>query len=179
MSELINFEVKPFAAARVIGRQAICPLNEGEYNPVPTMWESMKQDGSLDFLKNLPDRATPEPDTVGWMGEYNPESNSFIYIAGVLTKPAASVPEGFVYRDLPECQMGIAWVQGTGENGDVYSGAHNHCAKAVQDNGYEYDYSAGGFEMEYYSHARFVVPFENGEILLIMDYYSPCKRKQL
>lgn len=178
MSELIKFEVKPFSASRVIGKYAIVSMNEGEYNPVPDMWERMKQDGSLDYLINHPDKATVEADTIGWMGEYNPESNSFAYIAGVLVKPGITVPDGYVFRDLPACNMGIGWIQGSVENGDVFSSAHIHTAKAMEESGYEYDYSAGGFELEYYSWSRFVVPAESGQNIVIMDYYSPCKQKQ-
>ena len=176
MSKLVKFEVIPFAAARVIGRMAVCCMNEGVYNPVPQMWKDMLADGSFDMLKSMPERATDEPDTVGWMGEYDPQTNSFNYIAGVLVKPDTPVPPGFVYRDIPACEMGVGWIQGSDSNGDVYSNAHNHTAEAMQANGYEYDYSKGGFELEYYSDSRFVKKRINGEDLLIMDYYSPCKK---
>ena len=178
MSELIKFEVKPFAAARVIGKLVDCSLNEGADNPVPGMWESMGQDGRLDFLKNMHERATPDPDMVGWLGGYNPESNSFTYIIGVLTRPDTPVPDGYAYRDIPDCEIGIAWIQGSDDNGDIYQGAHDINAKAMQESGYEYDHSAGGFEMEYYSHARFAIPATNGEKTLVMEYYSPCRKKQ-
>jgi hypothetical protein len=32
--------------------------------------------------------------------------------------------------------------------------------------------------MEYYSYEKFVVPIEKGEKVLVLGYYSPCKRAQ-
>lgn len=176
MSELIKFYVKNFLASRLIGKQIICSMKQGAENPVPDFWQTMISDGSLEFLKNMPERSTIKPDTVGWMGEFNPETHAFVYIVGVLTKPDTVVPEGFVYRDIPECNMAVGWIQGSEENGDLYMGAHDHVARAMKENGYEYDNSAGGFEMEYYSHDRFCTPNYMGEKLIVMDYYSPCKK---
>lgn len=177
MGKLVKFEVKQFSAARVIGKQVIHGLKSGTKNPVPELWESMARDGILDYLKNMHERATQAPDTVGWMGDFNPETREFVYLAGVLTKPGTPVPEGYAYRDIPDCEMSIGWMQGSDDNGDVYQGASECTAKARKEHGYEYDGSAGGFEMEYYSHARFYVPFEQGEKELIMDFYSPCRKR--
>lgn len=176
MSKLIKFEVQKFPASRLIGKQVNLSLNPGSENLAPALWQTMWQDGSMEFLKNLPGRSTPDPDTVGWMGDYDPETNSFVYIAGVLAKEGYIVPDGFVYRDIPQCDMGIGWIQGREEGADLYAGAHNHVAEAMKESGYEYDSSSGDFEMEYYSYKRFAVPHYIGEKILIMDYYSPCRK---
>lgn len=176
MSTLINFEVKSFPAARLIGKPVTGSIKPGAENPVPSLWESMMMDGTLASLTAIPELATVDPDTVGWMGEYDSATGSFTYIAGVLTKPGTPVPEGCVSRDLPACEMVIASIRGMHEGGDLYCGAHDHTWNAMKEHGYEYDYSAGGYEMEYYSHARFTVPMSKGEKTLVMDYYSPCKK---
>lgn len=178
MATLIEFEVMEFPAARVIGRQVTVSMKEGAANPVPAMWTAMTEEGTLAFLKESLGRLTPEPDMVGWMGDYNPETNEFIYIAGVLSTPDAPVPAGFYHRDIQPCSMGVGWIQGSDDGGDLYQGAHDHTAKAMRENGYEYYYPAGGFEMEYYSHVRFVLPMERGEKTLVMGYYSPCRKME-
>ncbi len=178
MSTLIGFEIRAFPATRVIGKQVICGVGEDAENPGPALWESMMRDGSLEYLENLPQRATPDPDTVGWMGGYNPETNTFVYIAGILAKPDTPVPSGYVCRDIPACEMAIASIRGAGAGHDVYDGAHDHTAKAMQERGYEYDPTAGGFELEYHSHTRFVIPSERGEEFVILDYYSPCRKRE-
>ena len=138
MSTLIGLDVRPFPATRVIGKQVACGVGEGAENPGPALWESMMKDGTLEFLVYLPDRATPDEDTVGWMGEYDPSSNTYTYIAGILARPGTQVPAGFVYRDIPACNMAIASIRGTDLHHDVYIGAHDHTARAMQERGYEY-----------------------------------------
>jgi hypothetical protein len=176
MSKLIKFEVKKFPAVRLIGKQVRMSLNPGGENAAVHLWSSMWQDGSMEFLKNIPGRLSNEPDTVGWMGDFDFPSSTCEYIAGVLMKEGTTAPIGYVSRDLPECLMGIGWIQGREEGADLYAGAHEHLAQAMKENGYEYDNSAGGYEMQYYSFHRFGVPHYIGEKILIMDYYTPCKK---
>ena len=176
MSKLIGLEIRAFPPTRVIGKQVACGLGEDADNPGPALWDSMLTDGTLELLMNLPQRATPDRDTVGWMGEYDPASNTYIYLAGILAEPGTPVPSGCAYRDIPACQMAIASIQGTDAGHDVYIGAHDHTAKAMQERGYEYDPSAGGFEMEYHSNSRFSIPIARGEEFAVLDYYSPCRK---
>jgi hypothetical protein len=72
INKSIGFEIRRFPATRVIGKQVICGLGEGSENPGSALWESMLNDGSLEFLMNLPQRATPDRVSVGWIGEYDP-----------------------------------------------------------------------------------------------------------
>jgi hypothetical protein len=72
--------------------------------------------------------------------------------------------------------MGVGWIQGREENADLYAGAHEHVLQAMKEYGYECDYSAGGYEMQYYSFHRFGAPRYMGEKILIMDYCCPCKK---
>jgi len=175
MSTIFRFEVRRFPATRVIGKQVAHSARPGAPNPLPALWEAMERDGTLSFLRGLPECSTPEPDAVGWMGEYDPETMGFTYLAGILTRPGTPVPEGYAHRDIPECLMGIGWIRGRDEGGDVYQGAHDHTARAMRESGYEYDGAAGGFEMEYYSHREFGVPLASGAKELVMGYYSPCR----
>ncbi len=178
MSKLIGLDIRAFPATRVIGKQVICGLGEDAENPGPALWDSMMKDGSLEFLMDLPQRATPDKNNVGWMGEYDPTSNTYTYIAGILAESGAPVPSGFIYRDIPACLMAIATIQGTDADHDVYIGAHDHLAKAIEERGYEYDPSAGGFEMEYHSHTRFTIPAMNGAEFVELDFYSPCRKRE-
>ncbi len=176
MSKLIRFEVKRFPAVRLIGKKVKISLNpEGDKEAVK-LWSSMWQDGSMDFLGNIPERLTEEKDTVGWIGDYDYQSSTCIYIAGVLTKAGTPVPTGYVSRDLPECLMSVGWIQGREEASDLYAGAHEQVIQAMKEYGYEYDNSTGGYEMQYYSFHRFGVPRYMGEKILVLDYYCPCKK---
>lgn len=176
MSKFIKFEVKRFPAVRLIGKQVTMSLISGENNAADNLWSSMWQDGSMELLLNNPERFTAERDTIGWMGDFDLSGSTCIYIAGVLTKAGTPVPAGYVSKDLPECLMGIGWIQGREENADLYAGAHEGMMQVMKEYGYEYDTSAGGYEMQYYSFPRFGVPRYFGEKILILDYCCPCKK---
>ena len=180
-SRLVKFEVVTFPKARVIGKSVIVKLDVGIDDPTITdLLESMSRDGSFDFLLKLPDRITKNPDRVGWMGDYNPGDKQYTYLAGVLVKPDSPVPDGFVSRDIAQCQMAIGWIQEIDgdEGGDMFATQHDHIAKGMKENGYEYDGSNGFFEMEYYSYERFTLPKERGG-KVGLDFYSPCKKASL
>lgn len=176
MSKLIRFEVKRFPAVRLIGKMVTMSLDPEGSKAGVNLWSSMWQDGSMKFLQNHSERFAEEKDTVGWMGEYDLSNYTCVYIAGVLMKAGTPVPEGFISRDLPECLMGIGWIQGREESADLYAGAREHVLHAMKEYGYEYDESAGGYELQYYSFLRFGVPRYIGDKILIMDYCCPCKK---
>ncbi len=176
MSKLIRFEVKRFPDLRLIGKMVKMSLNPEGRNEAVNLWSSMWRDGSMEFLQSLQERYAVEQDTVGWMGEYDLSANTCVYIAGVLTKAGTSVPEGYISRDLPECLMSVGWIQGREEAADLYAGAMEHVLHAMKEYGYEYDPSAGGYELQYYSFLRFGVPRYIGEKILILDYCCPCKK---
>lgn len=86
MSKLIKFEVKRFPAVRLIGKMVNMSINIEGDNAAVNLWSSMWQDGSMEFLRNMQERLTEERDTVGWIGDFDLQGNTCVYIAGVLTK---------------------------------------------------------------------------------------------
>ncbi len=177
-AKLVKFSVESFPHTRVMGKSAAVPTEAAiDDRTIETLWESMAEDGSLDFLLGLPTRITPGPDTVGWMGDWQPGAEFYTYLAGVLVTPDTPAPEGYVYRDIAACEMAVGWLQATegDEGGNIHAEASYHINKAMQENGYAYDDANGLFEMEYYSHERFRIPEGRGEHV-ILDFYSPCKK---
>ena len=177
-SKLIHFSVEPLPAMRVIGKTVQVKEPTTIDDPTITdLLKAMDQDGSMKFLLSLPERATPDPDTVGWMGDFHPEEGIYTYLAGVLVKPGTPAPEGFEARDIVACDMGIAWIKGIEgeEGGDQFGNASENLGKAREAQGYMYDMSKGGFEMEVYTYQRFFAPQERGEPP-VLDFYSPCRK---
>jgi len=170
VSEKISFEVQNFKAVRFIGKEVIV----GRKNPVPDLWERMLTDGTNDFLQNLPQRVSPLGDTIGWMGDYNPQTKEFVYIAGIFAEPNANVPDGFSYRDIPDCLMGIGWIEGN--TPELHKGAHVKTEKIMRANGYVPDYSIVGISMEYYSFHKYANVKEDGKNTFTFGYYIPCKK---
>ena len=179
-AKLVKFTIEPFPKTRVIGKSVKVKTDiEFGDRTIETLWESITEDGSLDFLMRLPDRTTQSPDTVGWMGDYHPGDATFTYLAGVLVKPDTPAPDGYEYRDIDAGEMAVGWLQETDgdEGGNIHANASEHIAKAVKERGYKYDGSHGYIEMEYYSHERYHIPEQRGEHV-ILDFYSPCKKAQ-
>ncbi len=166
----ISFEVKNFDSVRVIGKEVIV----GKKNPVPELWRKMLSDGTNDFLQSIPERVSPMGDTIGWMGEYNSQRKEFTYIAGVFVKPNTTVPKGFSYRDIPDCMMGVGWIQGNTSN--LENGAHSKTEKIMKENGYIPDYSEVAISMEYYSFDKYVNIEDNGNNIFTFGYFLPCKK---
>lgn len=170
MASKISFEAVKFHAVRFIGKEVIV----GKKNPVPDLWKKMLNDGTNDFLQSLQERVSPLGDTIGWMGEYNQQTKEFVYIAGIFATPNATVPDGFSYRDIPDCLMGVGWIQGNTSN--MEKGAHIKTEKIMRANGYVPDYSIVGISMEYYSFDRYANVKEDGNNTFTFGYYLPCKR---
>lgn len=169
MGVKISFEVQNFKAVRFIGKEVIV----GKKNPVPELWEKILNDGTNKFLQSMPERMSPLGDTIGWMGEYNSQTKEFTYIAGIFAKPDTVVPSGFSYRDIPDCLMGIGWIQG--KTSHLEKGAHAKTVKVMKENGYVPDYSVVGISMEYYSFDKYANVKEDGNNTFTFGYFLPCK----
>ena len=75
------------------------------------------------------------------MGEYDPGTATFTYIAGVIMPENTEVPEGFDYRDLLPCSIGNGFINGGFE--DVFSRSHDITVEGIIKKGYKPDYSYG------------------------------------
>jgi hypothetical protein len=178
--KLVAFKVERFPKMRVIGKGVT--LIEGgvtlEDTTIQDLWAGMAEGGSLDVLAQLPGRVGPQGDLVGWMGDFHPPDMHFTYLAGALFEADVQAPEGFISRDIEAGEMAVSRLQGTEgpEGGDLHADASNVNGQAMAAHGYEYDWSRGGYEMEYQSYERFYAPLERGE-QPALDFYSPCKKK--
>jgi len=64
-----------------------------EHNEIPALWEQ--------FVPRMGEIRHSPPATYGVMGNYDPGTAEFDYVAGVEADPAAAVPEGMVRWDVP------------------------------------------------------------------------------
>ncbi len=100
-----NFELFHLSKARVIGMEIRSGGSMG--NTAPVVWKKVFQNGAFDILKSLPQVLNNS--FYGWTCDHDAESDTFSYIVCVLTPAGTPVPEGFVYRDIPEtiCTKGL------------------------------------------------------------------------
>ncbi|MDF2937707.1 MAG: hypothetical protein K0Q90_3080 [Paenibacillaceae bacterium] len=150
-------------AARMIGMEVV---NGGGNNPVPALWEAIFSQNKLAALH--PAQALLEL-YVGWMGEYEPADQTFTYIAGYLMPAGTGVPDGFTYRDIPACRIGLGTINGDFANGGVFAHSHKMTVEGITKAGYEPDYSFG-WSAEAYPKD---LSFEASEGTI--HYICPCK----
>lgn len=159
-----SIEFLELPATRVIGKYV---KNGGGKNPVPALWKKCFQEKTFDALKHI----KPVVDYYfGWMGEYDGNTKTFTYIAGILAPAGTPAPEGFDHRDLPPCTVANGFINGDFANGDVYKHSHELTVGGIHQNGYEPDYSYG-WSAEAYAKD---LPFEAEEGTI--NYFCPCKR---
>lgn len=164
MAVLGKIEFIELPAVRMIGKKVV---NGGGNNPVPELWEKCFRENTFDVLEC----SSPVIEYyIGWMGEYNNETGTFTYIAGMLMPAGMKVPDGFDYRDLQSCIVGNGFINGDFANGDVFSHSHDLTVGGILENGYEPDYSYGWSAEVYAKDLSFDA--EEGTI----NYFCPCKK---
>lgn len=167
MAVLGKIEFFNLPPVRIIGKEVINgSLNEDSENPVPALWEKYFNEGIFKVLEQF----SPEMDySIGWMGEYNGETGTFTYIAGYFMPANTPVPDGFQYRDLAACMVGMGWINGDFENGEVFEHSHDLTVGGMKENGYEPDYLQG-WSAEVYAKD---LSFDATEGTI--NYICPCK----
>ena len=106
-----------------------------------------------------------------------PEENGFTYWIGLLFSAGTLVPEGFDYLDLPESDVGMSWIYGSDESGEIYgSEPHTACYNKLCDNGWsKLNENAGGENLivffERYNDPRITTPDEKGNVILDYGFY--------
>lgn len=69
-------------------------------NTAPVLWDSVFKSGKDKALRALPSLI---PDSLmGWTCEYDPATDTFVYMVCTITPAGTEVPEGFTFRDWPE-----------------------------------------------------------------------------
>lgn len=166
MAKLERIEFISLPDMRIIGREVPLSMSPGTENPVPALWSTLFQSGTIRMLKDLP-LAVPDY-TIGWMGDVH--GQNYQYIAGVIAKKGTPVPKGMQYRDLPACSVAQAYVFGNLQNFDIYHNAYELTVKGIIENGYQPDDSFGWSAEVYPDTLSFSE--ENGTLC----YYQPCKK---
>ncbi len=165
MAVLGKIEFYDLPATRMIGKRVV---NGGGENPVPALWEECFRENTFAVLDQ---QKAVVGYWVGWMGEYQPDTATFTYLAGQLMPEGTKVPEGFDYRDLPPCLLANGFINGDFENGDIFAHSHELTLGGIAASGYEPDY-AYGWSAEAYAYDLSFAANEG-----TLNYLCPCKRR--
>ena len=166
MASLVKFDVQTLPALKVVGRAVRVRMADEMEDPVPELWARCHGDGTIDELEALD---TFDPSPVGWMGDFDAKTSSFVYLCGVLMPADAAVPEGFDVREIGPTSAAVGWVQG--EPDELVPVAQELTEQAMSDAGVAADDTAG-WALELYNDARYAHPGTQGEVVL--DFYIPC-----
>lgn len=166
MASLVRFDVRSLPALKVVGRAVRVRMADEMDDPVPELWARCHGDGTIDELLALD---TFDPSPVGWMGDFDAKTSSFVYLCGVLVGADAPVPEGFDVRAIGPTNAAVGWVQG--EPDELVPVAQELTEQAMSDAGVAAD-DAAGWALEMYTDERYTRPGAGGEVVL--DFYIPC-----
>jgi len=169
MGTLIRFETSEMPAVRVIGKQirySMDALMNGD-NRLPALWDQCFADGIFEPLEAAAEHVH-DPSYVGVMLDWDKGDGDFTYVCGMLMKPEAETPDGYVSYPIDATSVAIGYIQGGGVQ-DVCGTAHADTEKALRENGHTN--ANMRWCMELYNCPRFTTPDENGQIIL--DYYIP------
>lgn len=139
-----EFEIFEMPASRLIGLET---RNGGALgNTAPALWDKTFTIGAMDALMALPQ--VLEDSTFGWTCEYDPPTDTFIYIVCVLTPADTPVPEGFIYRNVPATLVAKG----------LYGESVAQTVERAQALGYETNWEECGWNAELYLQAEEDVP---------------------
>lgn len=125
---------------RIIGKEV---RNGGALgNTAPALWDDVFRTGENEILRSLSHFLGDC--LFGWTCDYEPETDTFSYIVCAMANADTPVPEGFVYRDIPEtiCAKGL------------YGEDMSHTLERIEAMGYTTNWETYGWNAELYIDAE-------------------------
>ncbi len=172
MAKLLSTEFMEFGPYRVVGKEI---RTHAMSRDISALWAICFSDGTYEKLLELKDYIIPEKmgdEYLSCVSEPDGQGG-FSYLVGMIMQQGTPVPEGFNYRDIPRCTAIKTEIQG--EEYDIYKNEYILTKEAAKKNGYEIDHD-NFFAFEVYTEEKFGIPKNNGEKMLILDYYLTCKK---
>lgn len=165
-----------FPAVRFIGK-CYSNADRGADGGFGNKWGEWFQNGWFEKLEEIGYIPDMENGYVGLMG-CSENEGSFQYWIGVFTPENTNVPDGYSYVDIPAGDVGVCWIYGREDNGELYGQEpHNMCMAKLQANGmdnYREELKDGEkwwWYFERYNCPRFTTPDENGKVILDYGMY--------
>ncbi|MDR3311777.1 MAG: hypothetical protein LBS64_01410, partial [Spirochaetaceae bacterium] len=127
--KLVKFEIKDLPKLCVIGKEIRLKMSDmmGTNNPVPAFWGKCMSEDVFTTLGKTLSESIYERAYVGFMKMLI--EDEVVNVCGMLMKPDAIAPEGFVKYDIDSFTAGIGWIQG--KEPDIYTAEHVLVGEAV------------------------------------------------
>jgi predicted transcriptional regulator YdeE len=162
-AEIIKVYKEHLPSLRLIGK---CYSNNDrdQHGSFAGKWGEWMEKGWLEPLEALGYLAENGNACLGAMRFHN---GQFEYWIGAFFAADTAVPEGYSYADIPEGPIGVCWIYGRDDNGELYGmEPHNACVAKWSEQGWEARDNAWFFER--YHNPRFTTPDDQGNVIL--DY---------
>jgi len=176
--EVTKIYKESFPALRFIG---MCYTNDDrETDGFGAKWDEWWSNDRFSHLKEAVKTAPYDEATIGLM-TMRGDMSDFAYRIGLFFPAGADVPDGYDFIDLPESNIGVGWVCGNLENGEIFGGPpHGAVCKKLMDEkigDFRDDINGEGSNtfcfFEWYTCPRFTEKDENGNVTL--DYGNYIK----
>ena len=175
---LTKVYLEKFPALRFIGKRYTNDDRvEGGFGK---QWNDWKADDTYTKMKEAVPVQPFDLTPIGLM-TMRGDMSGFLYWIGLFYPSGADVPEGFDSIDLPESNIGVGWICGKDENGEIFGGPPHEavCNKLIEEKLGEFrnDIEGEGSDtycfFERYNFQRFSEKDENGNVTL--DYGNYLK----
>jgi len=162
MVEIIKTYKQSLPAARLIGKR-YTDLDRGPLGAFGNLWVdwyTKKYYAPLMSLGPIPENEKAHVGFMRWR-------DGLEYWTGILLPADTPVPDGYQYADIPKGNIGICWLQGYANKGELYGEyTHNLCKAKLMEEGMQIADQSWFFER--FVHSRFAIPDEQGRVIL--DY---------
>ena len=179
-ANIINVYKEHFPSLRFIGK-CYTDSDRGADGGFGNKWAEWFENGWFTELENLGNLQDVETGFIGLMG-CSEKEKSFQYWIGIFLPENTIVPERYDYVDIPEGELGVCWIHGQPDNGELFGQEpHNMCMLELQKNGmgaYRDDFKGESEKwwwfFERYNSPRFTIPDENGKVILDYGMFLSC-----
>lgn len=154
--EITNVYTEQFPSLRFIG---LCYTNadRDEAGGFGRQWGEWWSQNRFAQMQEAVSCAPFDDSTVGLM-TMRGDGSGFTYWIGLFFPAGTAVPEGYGHLDLPESAIGVGWVCGKEENGEIYGSAHEAVCKKLAERGLDKFRSDVTGEDTYCFFERYVCP---------------------
>ena len=174
MAEIIKTYRQSVVATRFIGKK-YGDKDRDEHGGFGTKWGEWHATGLFDVIeKQIPENWSEiQEDGGAYIGLMRwKDGEPFQYWIGMFTPENTVVPEGFGYIDFDASDLGVCWVYGKMEDGEIFC-QEEKCAEKLTEEGFEIavDKEGAYWHFERYACPRFTIPDEKGNVILDICFH--------
>lgn len=181
--EVVNAYKEHFPALRLIGKRYV-DADRDASGGFGAQWTNWNESNGFAALVEAAGVAPFCWDKLGLM-TMRGDMTGFEYWIGLFFGKDAAVPDGYVFLDLPESDVGVGWVRGSMESGEIFGGPPHEAvvAKLVEIGigDFRSDIAGEGSDTycfyERYNDSRFCEKDADGNVTL--DYGNYIKPGQI